>query len=397
MEAQVMMAEALAEHQHRPQALPDQAEDGAATLKTRFLASLNHEIRTPLSGILGMADMLLETPLDEEQKEYVGIARLCAENLLTLLNVALELSDLASGTAGLEVADFHVPETVRMEVEAHVRKAGAKGLELTWQLDETLPQVAAGDPVRIRQAMSHLIDNAIKFTSRGTVSVRASAEEKAGGIVMHLAVSDTGIGISPDKMNAAFEAFCQLESGPSRRFPGLGMGLAVVQGLMKLMNGHVVAESEPGRGSRFVLQIPLRRASQTSQPAPAAQPQSGETPRILLVDDNEVARRIVVHILGRAGYRFDCAASGKEAVEKAARERYDLVLMDLQMPVMDGFASTAALRALPGYQSVPVIALTANTTDAYRSLCRDYGMKAFVAKPVQAGELLGSLAQALAR
>lgn len=367
-------------------------------LKSHFLAGLNHEIRTPLTGILGMTDLLLETPLDDLQREYVMTTRICAEELLALLDAALEYSALSSGALVIEEAEFNLPELLEGVLDQHRIKAHAKGLKLTANLD-SLPTVAIGDVVRIRQIVSQLLGNAVKFTPAGEVELRAGAERDQGErIVLALTIRDTGVGIAPEDLPRLFESFAPLESGPGRRYSGLGLGLATVQRLLELMGGEIRVQSEPGRGSLFALRIPLRVAGggRETQPAPpASDPARPNHRRILLVEDDPVAQRIVGHILERAGYQADAVGSGDAAIAVAAARPYQLILMDLQMPGKDGIETTLEIRKLPGYSGIPVIALTAHTGEQFRSFVREQGLQGFLSKPVRAEELLAAVRQHL--
>lgn len=363
-------------------------------LKSHFLASLNHEIRTPLTGILGMTDLLLETPLDDVQREYVMTTRICAEELLALLDAALEYSALSSGALVLEEAEFNLPELLESVLDQHRIKAHAKGLRLAYHLD-SLPAVAIGDAMRIRQIVSQLLANAVKFTPAGEVELRARVDRGEGDrIVLALAIRDTGMGIAAEDLPRLFESFATLEAGPGRRHSGLGLGLATVHRLLELMGGEIHVHSEPGRGSLFALRIPLRLAPamQEAPPAPAArEPAERNHRRILLVEDDPVAQRIVGHILERAGYQVDAVGSGDAAIAVAASCSYSLVLMDLQMPGKDGIETTAELRKLPGYAHVPVLALTAHTGEEFRTFVREQGLQGFLSKPVRSEELLAAV------
>ncbi len=364
--------------------------DEVTKLKGQFLASLNHEIRTPLSGIVGMTDLLLETGLDEEQREYVTATRLCAENLLEVLNATLEYSALMSGTVELDECEFHLQETIESAIAEHSLKARSKGLRILRSFDGEVPETIVGDAPRLRKLLSHLIGNAVKFTLDGQVDVRSTVTSD----VLRIGVYDSGIGISAKHLALVFESFRQLEGGLSRSYPGLGLGLAIANKLAALMKGRIEVESEPGRGSKFEVVLALKvPESQAKTPVHSG---TGANHRILLVEDNLVSRTVVHHLLTPRGYQVDCAECGTEAIERAKQGMYSLILMDLQLPEMSGFEATQEIRKIEGYGSVPILAFTANTADEYRNLCRQNGMQGFLPKPVQASELFAAVARTLA-
>ncbi|MGA3190642.1 MAG: ATP-binding protein [Bryobacteraceae bacterium] len=351
-------------------------------LKGTFLASLNHEIRTPLSGILGMADLLLETKLDDEQREYVNATRLCAEGLFEILNATLEYSALEAGHFSLDESEFSLREMIESTLGQQAFKAEAKGLKIHASYDPALPETMVGDAPRLRQLLSHFLANAIKFTHAGGVELRVIRE----GEILRMEVEDTGIGIPADQVDRIFESFRQVDSGLSRTYPGLGLGLALARKLAMLMQGEISVISTPGVGSTFTLRIPLRAAEPETEVAPVgARLESG--PAVLAVEDNAVGLTILKRALERRHVNVDGAASGFAALEAASQRRYDLVLMDLQMPGMNGLETTAAMRKLPGYDAVPILALTADFSDELRERCLRQGMQAFLSKPVEAGEL----------
>ena len=381
-----------------PQAACDSPakDDEFSKLKVHFLTSLNHEIRTPLSGILGMTDLLLETSLDGEQREFATATRLCAENLFEILNATLEYSALAAGNVTIDEEEFHLAQTIRSTVIEHILKADDKGLNLFCSLDEHLPEVVIGDAVHLRQVMGHLLSNALKFASLGEVEVSASAETNpAGGILLTVSVRDTGIGIPKEKMGVIFDSFRQLESGLSRGYAGLGLGLALGQKLVSLMNGTLSGQSTPGVGSTFSFTIPVRLSEQEEQESSNMLTIDHVPANILVVEDNEVAQKVVQHILHRGRYKVDCASSGPEGIEAVRKNRYDLILMDLQMPGMTGIEAVKLIRADKTYDSIPILAFTANSSSEYRTLSRDAGMQGFVPKPVQSDELLSTVARFL--
>jgi len=353
-------------------------------LKGLFLASLNHEIRTPLSGILGMSDLLLETNLDDEQREYVNAARLCAESLFEILNATLEYSSLEAGQFRLEDGEFSFKEMLDSTLNQHALRAQAKGLRLFSTLEAGLPETMLGDAPRLRELLGHLISNAIKFTHSGHVELRVTRDPHAADWMV-IEVCDTGIGVPANRLDAIFESFRQVDAGLSRTYPGLGLGLALVRKLTELMNGRVEVASSPGKGSTFTVRLPLRQPAEP--PQEPVLPLGGFRPAILAVEDNPVGLTVLRHALVRRNVEVDCAMSGAAALEAATKRRYDLVLMDLQMPEMDGLETTQAMRKLPGYATVPILALTANSSDEIRARCLHAGMQAFLSKPVEAKEL----------
>jgi len=352
-----------------------------------FLASLNHEIRTPLSGILGMTDLLLESALTEDQREYADATRMCAENLLEILNVTLEYSALSANQVRLEETEFSLLDTVQGVLGEFAPKAQSKGLRLVSALDRSLPEMAVGDALRLRQLLWHLVGNAVKFTKEGQVEILASAvATDVRQVMVTIEVRDTGIGIAAEQLKQIFESFRQLETGLSRSHGGLGLGLAVARKLAELLNGTIHVESELGRGSTFSVQLPLRLpANAEVRHFVEARKSRG---RVLVVDDNAVAQTIASHALRRQSFEVRCAADGLEALDAASKSHFDVILMDLQMPGMDGFETAGRIRELPGYRETPIIAVTANCSDENRARCADCGMQDFLAKPVRTRELV---------
>lgn len=376
-------------------AIPAQ-DDEFSRLKVNFLTSLNHEIRTPLSGILGMTDLLLETSLNGEQREFATATRLCAENLFEILNATLEYSALAAGSVTIDEEEFHLAQTIRSAVIEHVLKAEDKGLNLYCTLDEHLPEVVVGDAVHLRQVLSHLLSNALKFTLQGDVEVLVSAETgPSGGILLNVNVRDMGIGIEKDQMGVIFDSFRQLESGLSRGYAGLGLGLALSQKLVSLMGGSLRGDSTPGIGSTFSFVVPVRLSAQEEPELANVLPVNHVPGNILVVDDNEVAQKVVQHILHRGRYKVDCVGSGPAGIEAVRTKKYDLILMDLQMPGMTGIEAAKIIRDDEACDAIPILAFTANSSSEYRALSRAAGMQGFVAKPVQSDELLCTVARYL--
>ena len=371
---------------------PASTHEEIEQLKGTFLASLNHEIRTPLAGIIGMADLLLESSLDDEQREYVNAARMCAENLFEILNATLEYTALEGGQFTLDDSEFSVREMLDAAMAQHLSKALAKNLPMFLILDPTLPETMLGDAPRVRELLGHLIANAIKFTHAGKVEVRVRPEGLGtADSSLVVEVCDTGIGISPAQLGEIFQSFQQGERGLSRGYPGLGLGLALARKLATVMGGTITVQSQVGVGSSFLARLPLRRVG-ADRGARAAL-QTGLGPAVLAVDDNPVGLTVLRHVLQRHGMQVDCASSGQQALEAAGRRSYDIVLMDLQMPGMDGLTAAVELRKIAGYERVPILALTANFSDEVREQCKAHGMQAYLSKPVEAGELMAAVSR----
>ena len=360
-------------------------------VKGVFLASLNHEIRTPLSGVMGMLDLLLETTLDEEQRDYLNAARLCADSLSELLNASLEYAALEAGQISLEETEFSVREMLESAMAQQRSKAEVKQLKLRLTLDNGIPETLIGDATRLRELLGHLVNNAIKFTHAGSVEVRVAAKSN----MLVAEVRDTGIGIPAEKLGGIFESFQPGENGLARAYPGLGLGLALAHKLSKMMGGQILVESKHGVGSTFTLEVPLRRPASTVEVQSSKAADLG--PAVLAVEDDPIGITVLRHVLQRRLKNVDCVASGREALDAAARKHYDLILMDLQMPDINGLEAAAQLRRMPGYSTVPILALTASCSDQVKEQCRAIGMQAFLSKPIDANELWSTVSRYLGR
>ncbi|HEV2199901.1 MAG TPA: ATP-binding protein [Bryobacteraceae bacterium] len=359
-------------------------------LKGLFLATLNHEIRTPLAGVVGMADLLLETNLDEEQRDYATTARLCAEDLLRILSAALQYAALEAGQVKLEASEFNVRELADAAIAEHASKAQVKNLRLFSTLEAGIPATLAGDGAHVKEALGYLLDNAIKFTHHGTVELAVS---HADG-VLRLAVRDTGIGIPADRRERIFESFRQLDEGLAREFTGVGLGLTLASKLVALMDGRLTVESEPAKGSTFTVEIPMASSGQFAG-TQLERGRGAQTPRVLAVEDNPVGAAVIRHALKRHPIELHCAASGEEALQSCAGFQYDLILMDMQMPGMNGLETTAAIRKLAGYATVPILALTADISEEVRRECYRNGMQGFLTKPIHAEFLWAAIRRGL--
>lgn len=358
-------------------------------LKGHFLASLNHELRTPLSGVLGMADLLSETRLDIDQREYLEAIRDCASQLLEALNTLLDFSALSAGNSRPQDAEFALPQLLSSVAAEAERRAAPKGLEVMHDFSAALPETVIGDERYLRQILQHLLRNAIKFTNHGQIKLSARLERTEGATRLVLSVADTGIGIPTEKLRVIFQSFRQLDAGLARSYSGLGLGLALSDKLARLMGGEINVTSEMGVGSVFTVRVPLGiPATVIFHPF---EEQGPHKPRILVVEDNRIAQQVVGHVLHRAGCEVTFASSGEEGIERAAAEPVDLIFMDLQMPGMDGFAAARAIQQLPARRHTPIVALTANYSDEHRAMCAQIGMQGFLSKPIQRDEVLKTL------
>ena len=368
--------------------------------KSEFLAKMSHEIRTPLHGIIGLSELMMKENHGHQTLDHLKAIKFSAENLLSIINDILDFSKIESEKMTLETVDFDLRETVSLLLNLFKPRVAAKGVALTHAIDPRVPLRLRGDSLKLNQVLTNLIGNAVKFTDRGQIHLQVTLTGSGDdGVVLTFQVTDTGIGIPEDKLETIFESFTQVESEAAYRREGTGLGLAISQKMVELMGGTIQVTSRLGEGSAFILQLPFALGQQKTESGAGSLQEDADLSgrRILMADDNQINQKVMKQILQHWRIQLDLAADGREALKKAEQESYHLVLLDVQMPVMNGLEAAAALRnhSVTALRTIPLMAITADASPETRQKIVDSGMDDYILKPFQQSELRDKLTRLL--